>query len=648
MPWLTQENRTHWAAGYHFDSYKKLGAHPNAQGTWFAVWAPHAEHLSVIGDFNNWDPNAHPLHRVDANLWEVYVRGAQAGHRYKFHVRRGMYQAYKSDPYAFAMEPPAENGSPVAGLSSVVSDLSYAWNDDTWMTERKGPSDMNAPISIYEVHLGSWKKKADGYSLSYREIAEPLADHVTRLGFTHVELMPVMEHPYYGSWGYQVVGYYAPTYRFGSPQDLKYLIDYLHQRGIGVLLDWVPAHFATDPQGLVFWDGSPLFEYDDPVMRTHPDWGTYVFDYNKPGVKNFLVSNALFWLDEYHIDGLRFDAVASMLYRDYSRDQWTPNMFGGRENLEAIDLLKRVNEEAYTRFPEVMMVAEESTAWPGVSAPTFNQGLGFLYKWNMGWMHDTLEYFSKDTIYRKFHHNDLTFPLVYAYSEHYTLPLSHDEVVHGKGSLWGKMPGDAWQKAANLRLLYGHMFGHPGKKLLFMGSEFGQDTEWNHDGEIDWHLLTQPLHRGIMQWLRDLNHLYRSSPALSNEHPSGFRWIDHHDYEQSVVSYLRMKDNETFLFVMNATPVPRYDYRIGVPQSGVWREVLNSDATVYGGSGVGNSGFVASEPIEKHGELESVALTLPPLGILVLKPEPKATVATAKTDEEILYATKELRGRASR
>lgn len=624
MPWLNKENLSQWAQGSFFDSYRKLGAHPNAQGTWFCVWAPWADHLSVIGDFNAWDPNAHPLRRVDDNLWEGYVRGAKVGHRYKFHVRRGAYQAYKSDPFAFSMEPPAENGSPVAGLSSVVTDLTYTWKDADWMANRKGPSGMHDPVSIYEVHLGSWRKNADGYSLSYREIAEPLADHVEALGFTHVEFMPVMEHPYYGSWGYQVVGYYAPTYRFGSPSDLKYLIDYLHQRGIGVLLDWVPAHFATDPQGLVFWDGSTLFEYDDPVMRSHPDWGTYVFDYSKPGVRNFLISNALFWLDEYHIDGLRFDAVASMLYRDYSRDQWTPNMFGGRENLEAIDFLKKVNEETYTRFPEVMMVAEESTAWPGVSAPTFNNGLGFLYKWNMGWMHDTLTYFSKDTLYRKYHHNDLTFPLVYAFSEHYALPLSHDEVVHGKGSLWGKMPGDPWQKAANLRLLYGSMFGHPGKKLLFMGAEFGQDTEWNHDAEIGWHLLKQPLHAGIMQWLTDLNKLYTSHPVLSNETPQSFAWIDYHDYEQSVVSFVRQSEGEVLLFVLNATPIPRYAYRIGVPEAGLWQEVLNSDATVYGGSGVGNDGYVSSEPITKHGKEDSLALTLPPLGVLVLKPEKKA------------------------
>jgi 1,4-alpha-glucan branching enzyme len=464
MPWLNQTDFDRWLDGQHTDSYTKLGAHPNAHGTWFAVWAPYAEQVSVVGDFNGWDPARHPMKKVGtgySGLWEVYVRGTRPGHHYKYRLQRGHYASDKADPYAFALEAPLIDGNPVAGLSSIVTDLAYDWGDQEWMQRRQGPASLKAPVSIYEVHLGSWRKRPDGYSLSYRDIAEPLADHVERMGFTHVELMPVMEHPYYASWGYQVVGYFAPTYRYGSPQDLMYLIDYLHQRGIGVLLDWVPAHFATDPQGLVFFDGSTLYEYNDPRMRYHPDWGTFVFDYNKPGVRNFLVSNACFWLDRYHVDGLRFDAVASMLYRDYSREDWSPNFYGGRENLEAISLLKQTNEAVYLNYPDVMMIAEESTAWPKVSQPTYAGGLGFLYKWNMGWMHDTLRYMEEDPIHRKYHHNDLTFPLIYAYAEHYMLPLSHDEVVHGKGSLWGKMPGDPWQKAANLRLLLGHQYGHP-------------------------------------------------------------------------------------------------------------------------------------------------------------------------------------------
>ncbi|ARA91887.1 MAG: 1,4-alpha-glucan branching protein GlgB [Bacteroidetes bacterium] len=607
-----------WNDGTFHDSYRKLGAHPNRQGTWFTVWAPHAETVSVVGDFNGWDPGAHPLQRTDAGLWQGYVRGARAGHRYKYRIKNGYYQADKSDPYAFAMEPPT--GLATEGLASIITELDdYTWNDAEWMAQRKGPSGLHEPLSIYEVHLGSWMHKRPGESYGYREIAEPLAEHVLTMGFTHVEFLPLMEHPYYGSWGYQVIGYFAPTHRFGSPQDLMYLIDYLHQRGIGVLLDWVPGHFAADPQGLVYFDGSTLFEYDDPRMRYHPDWGTYVFDYNKPGVKNFLISNALFWFDKYHIDGLRVDAVASMLYRDYSRSDWTPNIFGGRENLEAIDVLKRTNELVFTHFPEALMIAEESTAWPGVSAPTYNHGLGFLYKWNMGWMHDTLEYMSKDPIHRRYHHNDLTFPLVYAFAEHYCLPLSHDEVVHGKGSLWGKMPGDDWQKAANLRLLYGHMFGHPGKKLLFMGSEFGQVAEWSHDHSIEWHLKDVPLHRELMQWLKDLNALYRTHPALWNDEPGGFEWIDYHDEAQSVISYIRQNGNERLIFVFNFTPVPRPNYRIGVPAEGTYRERLNSDATVYGGSGMGNYGAVESTPVSYHYRPASVVLTLPPLSVLVLE-----------------------------
>ncbi|MFT5143426.1 MAG: 1,4-alpha-glucan branching enzyme, partial [Thalassolituus oleivorans] len=585
MPWLTKEDVSLWEEGRHFDAYRKLGAHPNRAGCWFAVWAPHAEYVNVIGDFNGWDPKSHALNWVGAGLWEGYVRGVKPGEKYKFRIRRGDFAADKTDPYARHLEPPVENGNPLAGLSSVVESSDFSWSDQHWMDNRRGPESMKDPVSIYEVHLGSWR----GKSATYRSIAEPLADHVLDMGFTHVELMPVQEHPYYPSWGYQVVGYYAPTHRYGSPDDFRYLVDYLHSRGVGVILDWVPAHFATDAQGLSCFDGSPLYEYTDPAMRHHPDWGTFVFDYNKPGVRNFLVANACYWLDEFHIDGLRFDAVASMIYRDYSRDQWTPNRHGGRENLEAIDLLKTTNEEAFSRFPSVMMIAEESTAWPGVSAPTYDGGLGFLYKWNMGWMHDTLEFMRQDPINRKYHFNSLTFPLVYAYSEHYALTLSHDEVVHGKGSLWNKMPGDAWQKAANLRLLYGHMWGHPGKKVLFMGGEFGQEREWSHDRELDWYLGDDPLHRGVSDWVRALNKLYAEEPALWNEEAGGFEWIDLSDWENCVISYRRKASGAgaapELAFVLNFTPVPRTEYGVHLP-AGEWEMVLNSDDQAFGGSGV--------------------------------------------------------------
>ena len=620
MAWLTDEDLYYWDQGALVKSYEKLGAHPTEDGTWFAVWAPHADDVSVIGEFNGWDATANRLNRIGAGLWETFVPNAQASHRYKIRIRRGMYQADKADPFAFHMEPPTEWGSATQGLSSIIEPLNYTWNDQAWMDSREGPGALYGPLSVYEVHLGSWKHKSHGESYSYREIAEPLADYVEAMGFTHVELMPVAEHPYYGSWGYQVVGYYAPTYRFGTPQDLMYLIDTLHQRGIGVLVDWVPAHFATDPQGLVFFDGSTLYEYDDPKMRYHPDWGTYVFDYNKPGVRNFLLSNALFWLDKYHIDGLRVDAVASMLYRDYSRDDWSPNRFGGRENLEAIDLIKKTNEAVYTHFPTAMTIAEESTAFPGVSAPTFHNGLGFLFKWNMGWMHDTLEYVSKDPIHRRWHQDDLTFSFVYAFSENYMLPLSHDEVVHGKGSLWSKMPGDPWQKAANLRLLYGHMFGHPGKKMLFMGSEFGQEREWSHDTSLDWHLLDDPLRQGLQRWIADLNALYRENAALWNDNPEGWAWIAEHK-DDSILVYQRMNAGKTLIIALNMTPVPRENYRIGVPEDGLYHERLNSDAPTYGGGGIGNLGQVESAPVPADGRPASVVVTLPPLAMLVLEKE---------------------------
>lgn len=619
MSWFTDEDFAQWRAGTHKTIYDRLGSHHRENGTWFGVWAPNAGSISILGDFNSWNPESHEFTQVDHGLWEAFIEGAHPGQRYKYRLSNGHYIVDKTDPYAFSIESPVQSGNPVAGMASIITDLSYDWNDADWMTRRKGPGSLHEPLSFYEVHIGSWRHKKGGLSYGYRELAEPLADHVQEMGFTHVELLPLMEHPYYGSWGYQTVGYFAPTHRYGSPHDLMYFIDYLHQRGIGVVLDWVPAHFATDPQGLVFFDGTTLYEYEDSRMRYHPDWGTYVFDYSRQGVRNFLISNALFWLKKYHLDGLRVDAVASMLYRDYSREDWTPNEWGGRENLEAISLLKEVNETVYAEEPETLMIAEESTAWPGVSRPTFTGGLGFLYKWNMGWMHDTLKYLSQDPIHRKHHHSALTFPLVYAFSEQYTLPLSHDEVVHGKGSLWNKMPGDPWQKAANLRLLFGHMIGHPGKKLLFMGNEFGQEREWNHDTSLDWGLLEDPLHGGLLLWLKDLLTLYRKHPALWNDEGDGFEWINLADWEQSIIVYQRKNRDRSLLFVLNFTPVPRYNYRVGVDEETTWKEVLNSDGTVYGGTGIGNFGQVESTPIPFHDRAASIVLSIPPLGMLILE-----------------------------
>ncbi len=618
MTWLTEQDLYFWDQGSFEKSYEKLGAHALQGGCWFAVWAPNADSVSVVGDFNGWDPAAHPLGRAGSGLWEGFVPPARIGQRYKYHVRRGAYEANKTDPYSFAVEPPAGNGSTVEGLSSVISDLGFGWQDDEWMDTRQGPATLHGPLSVYEVHLGSWRHRAHGSSFGYRELAESLADYVADLHYTHVELLPVAEHPYYGSWGYQVLGYYAPTYRFGGPQDLMYLVNALHQRGIGVIVDWVPAHFASDPQGLVFFDGSTLYEYDDPQMRYHPDWGTYVFDYNKPGVRNFLVSNALFWLDKYHIDGLRVDAVASMLYRDYSRHEWTPNAFGGRENLEAIDLLKKTNEAIYLHFPTALTIAEESTDFRGVSAPTYHEGLGFLYKWNMGWMHDVLFYLGKDPVHRKWEQHRLTFSFMYAFSENYLLPLSHDEVVHGKGSLWGRMPGDTWQKAANLRLLYGHQYGHPGKKLLFMGGEFGQPGEWNHDVSLDWDVLDSAVHSGLQRWVRDLNQLYRSHPALWRDDAEGWSWLTE-NAENGILAYRRHNGGSALTFVFNMTPVQRDNYRVGVAEEGTYIERLNSDATPYGGSGKGNFGEVESHPVPYDGQHFSLTLTLPALAVLVLE-----------------------------
>ena len=620
MPHLTDDDLYYWNEGTHAHSYERMGAHPNQQGTWFAVWAPNADRVEVTGDFNDWRFGADVLERREGGLWEGYVRGAAPGHKYKYHLHADGEWVDRTDPYAFQMEAPSPNT--YEGLSSIITDLdTYTWGDDDWMGTRPGPEGLDGPLSIYEVHLGSWRHKGHGESLSYRGVAEPLADHVENLGFTHVEFLPLAEHPYYGSWGYQILGYYAPTFRYGDPEGLMHLIDTLHQRGIGVILDWVPGHFATDPQGLTYFDRSHLFEYEDPRMREHPDWGTRVFDFGKNGVRNFLLSNALFWMDKYHVDGLRVDAVASMLYRDYSREgDWAPNVHGGRENLEAIRLLQDTNEHIYKEYPSAITLAEESTAWPGVTTPTEHGGLGFLYKWNMGWMHDTLTYTSKEPVHRKHHHGDLTWTLSWAFSENYTLPLSHDEVVHGKNSLWGKMPGDDWQKAANLRLLYAHMFGHPGKKLLFMGGEFGQYHEWNHDQELDWWLTDEPLHEGLMEWLGDLNHVYQTTPALWNDDEDGFEWISYDDRENSVLAYRRLGGDASLIFVLNFTPVVRENYRIGVPHEGTWHERLNSDSEAYGGSNTGNAGAVHTDATGQHGHDHSLTLTLPPLGALVLAP----------------------------
>jgi len=616
--------------GAHYQVYEKLGAHlvtlEGVSGVRFGVWAPNAKRVSVVGDFNGWDGRVHPMRLHPGNgIWEIFIPGLTEGTLYKFEIlpRDEKPLALKADPHGFACEL-----APYP--ASVVTDLNYRWADEAWMADRGGKHALDSPIAIYEVHLGSWRRMPEeGHRmLTYRELAQELAVYVKAMGYTHVELLPVMEHPYYPSWGYQTLGYYAPSCRFGGPQDFMCVVDTLHQHGIGVILDWVPAHFPQDPHGLVYFDGSYLYEHEDPRLREHPDWGTRIFNYGRNEVANFLIGSASFWLDKYHVDGLRLDAVASMLYLDYSREagEWAPNKYGGNENLEAIAFIKRFNEVVYRNHPDVMTIAEESTAWPMVSRPTYVGGLGFGYKWNMGWMHDLLAYMSKDPIHRKYHHNNLTFGLLYAWHENFILPLSHDEVVHGKGSLHGKMPGDDWQKFANLRAFYTFMYGHPGKKLLFMGGEFGQTREWNHDTSLDWHLLEMgPYHRGLQRLVQDLNGLYRSQPALYqiDFEPSGFQWIDCNDWEGSVVSFLRRaKDPEDFLvFVCNFTPVVRHGYRIGVPREGIYREILNTDSYVYGGGDVINGEGIYAEWVPRHGHAQSISLTLPPLGAVVLRPE---------------------------
>ncbi len=610
--------------GSHFRLYDKLGAHVTNQsestGTYFAVWAPDAERVSVIGAFNGWNKASHRLTpKGQTGIWEGFFAGIGKGTLYKYHIasRFQLYRVDKADPFSIFNEIPPKT-------ASIVWDLDYDWGDRQWMTDRHLKNRLDKPMAIYEMHLGSWRRvQSKGYrSLSYRELAPQLADHLERLGYTHVELMPVMDHPFFGSWGYQITGYFAPSGNFGTPQDLMYLIDYLHQRGIGVVLDWVPSHFPTDEHGLAFFDGTHLYEHADPRQGYHPEWKSYIFNYSRKEVQSFLISNALFWLDRYHVDGLRVDGVASMLYLDYARNagEWIPNQYGGRENLAAIDFLRRLNEAVYQRHPDVQTIAEESTDWPMVSRPNYVGGLGFGLKWDMGWMHDTLKYMAKDPVHRRYHQNDLTFRMLYAFHENFVLPLSHDEVVYGKGSLLEKMAGDDWQKFANLRVLYGYMYAQPAKKLLFMGGEFAQRREWVHDGSLDWDLLDFPPHVGVQCWVRDLNHFYRAEPALHEFdcEPAGFEWIDCGDADSSVLSLVRKgKSTATLvLAVCNLTPVPRAGYRIGAPRGGYWREMLNSDANQYGGSGMGNGSGVEATAAEQHGRPFSLTLTLPPLSVL--------------------------------
>ena len=630
MDRLTDQDRYLFNEGSHFHLYDKLGARLAEQdgrkGAHFAVWAPNAQGVSIMGDFNDWDPGTHLLHPSGpSGVWQGFIPGLTAGVRYKYHIRSRHlgYSVDKADPFAFLCETPPRT-------ASVLWDLSYEWSDTAWMENRADRNGPRAPISIYEVHIGSWMTDPENRErpVTYREMAPLLADYVRSANYTHVQFMPVMEHPFYGSWGYQVTGFFAPTSRYGTPQDFMYLVDLLHQNGIGVILDWVPSHFPKDEHGLGYFDGSHLFEHADPRQGLHPDWDSLIFNYGRNEVQSFLISSALFWLDRYHADGLRVDAVASMLYLDYSREQgdWIPNKYGGRENIEAIEFLRRFNSEVYARHPDVQTIAEESTAWPMVSRPTYVGGLGFGMKWDMGWMHDTLVYISKDPIHRTFHHNQLTFRNMYAFTENFVLPLSHDEVVHGKGSILGKMPGDEWQKFANLRVLLGYMFCQPGKKLLFMGIDIGQWNEWYHETQLDWPLLERPFHRGVHRYVEDLNRLYREEPALhvGDFDAGGFEWIDCNDAEQSTLSLLRKGDRDTdeLVCLFNFTPVPRTNYRVGVPRGGVWEEIFNSDATLYGGSGWGNLGGVEAAPVSVHGRRYSLTLALPPLATVVFKRAP--------------------------
>jgi len=620
---LTDQDIYLFREGTHSQLHSKLGCRLQASeaGAHFAVWAPNAAAVSVIGDWNGWNAAENPLApRPDSSgIWEGVAPAARRGQAYKYRItsRVGGFVVDKADPYSVCCEPPP-------ATASRIWSLEYEWNDSAWMTARARRNGLDAPMSIYELHVGSWRRK-DGNFLNYRELAHALADYVYDLGFTHVELMPITEHPFYGSWGYQTTGYFAPTSRYGTPQDLMYFVDHLHEKGIGVILDWVPSHFPADEHGLVFFDGTHLYEHADPQQGFHPEWKSAIFNFGRNEVRSFLISSALFWFEKYHIDGLRVDAVASMLYLDYARKQgeWIPNRFGGRENLEAIDFLRTLNQAVYRDYPDVTMIAEESTAWPMVSRPTDSGGLGFGLKWNMGWMHDSLEYMKQDPVNRKYHHGQLTFSIIYAFNENFVLPLSHDEVVYGKGSLIGKMPGDDWQKFANLRAFYGYMWAHPGKKLLFMGGEFGQRREWTHEGELEWWVSELPEHAGVKHLVRDLNRVYRSEAALHKIDFSsdGFEWLDLGNAELSVIAFLRKApgNGAPLLVICNFTPVPRRNYLVGVPARGVWHEILNTDAREYGGSGWGNLGGVESVPVTTHGRLESVSLNLPPLATIVLR-----------------------------
>jgi 1,4-alpha-glucan branching enzyme len=611
--------------GSHTRMYEELGCRLRDGGADFGVWAPNARAVSVIGEFNGWDAAAHPMRpRADhSGIWEARVDGVQRGHVYKYRVEsRTGGHVDKADPFALYAELPPATGSRAWTLE-------YDWGDGDWMAGRAAKNALDAPMSVYEVHAGSWRRR-DGRMLGWRELAHELADHVTAMGFTHVELMPVTEHPFYGSWGYQTTGYFAPSARYGTPQDFMYFMDHLHRRGIGVILDWVPSHFPTDAHGLSVFDGTHLFEHADPRQGFHPEWNSSIFNYGRDEVRSFLASSGLFWLDKYHADGLRVDAVASMLYLDYARrdGEWIPNRFGGRENLEAVDFLRKFNESAYRAHPDTVTIAEESTAWPMVSRPTSMGGLGFGMKWNMGWMHDTLSYMRQDPVHRQHHHHQLTFSLVYAFNENFVLPLSHDEVVHGKGSLIGKMPGDHWQQFANLRALYGLMWTHPGKKLLFMGGEFGQRREWTHDGELEWWVSGMEGHGGLQRFVGDLNRVYREEPALYQLDftPDGFEWIVGDDAAHSVFVFMRRPaaGGTLVLVACNLTPVPRTNYVVGVPHDGLWREILNSDAAIYGGGGWGNLGGAQSAPVPAHGRPHSLTLTLPPLSTIVLRLEAHA------------------------
>jgi 1,4-alpha-glucan branching enzyme len=610
--------------GTLYEAYKTLGAHPTCSegvhGVRFAVWAPNAHTVTVAGEFNDWDIRRHPMRRRNGGIWELFLPGLEPGASYKYNIRSqfGGYQQLKADPYAFYCEVPPKSASLVWDITR------YQWGDGEWMRKRAHSDWLHSPVTIYEVHLESWLRGPQGQFTSYRELAVKLVEYVKNMGYTHIELLPPMEHPFSGSWGYQVIGYYAPTSRFGNPDDFKHLVDCCHRAGIGVIIDWVPAHFPKDAHGLVFFDGTALYEHADWRKGEHREWGTLVFNYGRNEVRAFLISNAMFWLKEYHIDGLRVDAVASMLYLDYSRqpDEWLPNQYGGNENLEAIDFIRRFNELAHT-VPGAFTIAEESTAFAGVSKPVYLNGLGFTMKWNMGWMHDMLDYFSKDPVYRRYHHNSITFALLYAFHENFVLPISHDEVVHGKGSLINKMPGDEWRQFANVRAFLAYMWGHPGKKLLFMGQDIAQREEWNYNTGVRWELLQFDYHRKLQDLVRELNRLYRSHPAMYQVdfHYTGFEWVDFHDADQSVISFIRRaEDSKNFLlFCCNFTPMPHQGYEFGVPEAAFYEEILNTDSEIFGGSNMGNGGVVASNPVPRHNRAQSIAITLPPLAVVVFR-----------------------------